>query len=111
MNNKHRMTIEKRTRDLAVRRDPKIIRERHHQLSIANTLALSATAGSAILAVSAAALELPLIMGLAAALAGVGAFAAVKKLRFLSLYEDSSRDRRSGADRRKESEAQLAEAR
>jgi hypothetical protein len=119
MNQTHREALKRAQsvqQELGRRLDPEARTKLRQELRLADGLAIGATAASALLAVSAVALEVPIIMSIAVFLAGIGAYGAVKKLRVLNDVktqpkQEPPQDRRSGGERRKENEPQLAQVR
>jgi hypothetical protein len=96
-----------------VRPSPDQIKHLRYEIKLANGLAIGATAAAGVAALSAAALGLPVVMGVATALAGLGAYGAVRKLRVMAaggVGPDKANDSRSGMDRRKDHERELMEA-
>ena len=72
--------------DAAVKHAKGTIGQLTDNLKLANGLAAFATVAGVALATSAAILEAPLIMGIAVAMAGIAAAAAVKKLRTIEPF-------------------------
>ena len=113
MNKQHRETLQRKKleRRVYLRPTEEQIKKLRYDIKLADGLAIGATAAAGVAALSSAALGLPVVMGVATALAGLGAYGAVKKLRVMAAggIGPKKDDSRSGMDRRKDPERELME--